>query len=223
MFVSKEYEKHRPIDMCNTESRFYLRPLVKPTTSVWYSKQVVGKDKLGKIMKEMAEQGNLEGRKVNHSGRKTFATTLIQNGNPVTEVAQLGGWKSISSLTHYAVPSAEQQERASSTISNILVPPCNDMESNAAEKPEMGDIDANNNNNISVVDLIPVVNAGINQVSTSCNKVQTNESEKRDMCLFQNAVISGGTININIVTGSNKKRSTSQLMSSETEIISSQE
>ena len=40
----------------------------------------------------MAERANIQGRKVNHSGRKTFATTLLQNGRPITEVAQLGGW-----------------------------------------------------------------------------------------------------------------------------------
>lgn len=226
VFVYKEYQKHRPVDMCNEESRFYLRPIVNPSTNIWYSKQVIGKDKLGKIMKEMAKEGNLEGRKVNHSGRKTFATTLIQNGNPVTEVAQLGGWKSISSLTHYAVPSAEQQERASNTISNLLVP---NQESHdiASNDDEICDNFDGNKNNISVIDLVPVVNGNIapsseiiNQVST-CSKMHSNESERRDMCLFQNAVISGGTININIVTGTNKKSSTSQLLSSE--FVSSQE
>ena len=63
--------------MCNEESRFYSRPLVYPSTNIWYSKQVIGEDKLGKIMKEMAKE-------VNHSGCKTFAITLIQNDNPVT-------------------------------------------------------------------------------------------------------------------------------------------
>lgn len=41
-------------------------------------------------MKMMANQAQLSGRKVNHSTRKAFASTLLQSDRPVTEVAQLG-------------------------------------------------------------------------------------------------------------------------------------
>ena len=215
--------------MCEEDSRFYLRPLPSPSGEVWYSKQTIGKDKLGKMMKEMAEDGNLVGRKVIHSGRKTFATALLQNGNSITEVAQLGGWKSVASLTHYSVPSAKQQEQASKTISNMLVP-------NESSTTDINDIDPviDDNNNASVVDLIPPVvdgtipdgialaNGGISQISASkYGKMQSDVSEKKDLCLFQNSVISGGTININIVGGPNKKKnSPSQFLMSE--ILSSQ-
>ncbi|XP_076075713.1 uncharacterized protein KIAA1958-like [Mytilus galloprovincialis] len=101
--IYKEYSRHRPT--VDHDSRFYLRPLVDPKTDVWFSKQCVGRDKLDRIMKNMAEKGRLQGRKVNHSGRKTFATALLQSGKPVTEVAQLGGWKNIGSLNHFSVPS----------------------------------------------------------------------------------------------------------------------
>ncbi|VDI55594.1 Hypothetical predicted protein [Mytilus galloprovincialis] len=89
IYIYKEYSRHRPT--VDYDSRFYLRPLVDPKTNVWFSKQCVGRDKLSRIMKNMAEKGKLQGRKVNHSGRKTFATALLQSGKPVTEVAQLGG------------------------------------------------------------------------------------------------------------------------------------
>ena len=42
-------------------------------------------------MNNLAEKGELEGRNVNHSTSKTFATTLIQAGRPPTEVAHLAG------------------------------------------------------------------------------------------------------------------------------------
>ena len=179
--------------MCEEDSRFYLRPLPDPSGEVWYSKQTIGKDKLGKMMKEMAEDGNLVGRKVNHSVRKTFATALLQNGNHITEVAQLGGWKSVASLTHYSVPSAKQQEQASQTISSVLIP-------NESSTTDINDNDPviDDNNNVSVVDLIPVVdgippaNGGISQISASkYGKMQSDVSEKKDLCLFQNAIISG--------------------------------
>ena len=34
----------------------------------------------------MTEKGNLQGRKLDHSVRKTIATTLLQGGKPITEV-----------------------------------------------------------------------------------------------------------------------------------------
>ena len=51
------------------------------------------------MMKIIASLGELEleGRKTNHSTRKTFATDLLDADIPNTEleVTQLGGWKSI--------------------------------------------------------------------------------------------------------------------------------
>jgi hypothetical protein len=63
-------------------------------------------------------------------------------------------------LTHYAVPSAEQQERASNTIPNMLV---HNQESHdiASNGVGIGDNLDGNNNNIYVVDLVPVVNGAI--------------------------------------------------------------
>ena len=73
-------------------------------------------------MNLMAEKGGLMGRKVNHSTRKTFATTLVHAGVPPTEVVHLGGWKTIQTINQYSTPSVKQQEDASNIISNILVP-----------------------------------------------------------------------------------------------------
>lgn len=69
-------------------------------------------------MKEMAEQAELMGRKVNHSTRKTFACTLLQADRPNTEVAQLGFWKSVATFTHYNAPSFKQQNTASNILSD---------------------------------------------------------------------------------------------------------
>ena len=76
---------------------------------------------MGKIVKTMAEKANLQGRKVNHSGRKTFTTTLLQNGRPITEVAQLGSWKNVGTLTHYSAPSLQQQQEPSHIIYSVML------------------------------------------------------------------------------------------------------
>ena len=115
----KEYRKHRPADMLKSESRFYLRSLDKIRGDVWYTHQPVDKDKIGRYMKTMAAQGELEGRLVNHSARRTFATTLRESGISPNEIAQLGVWKNVQSVNHYSVPSLKAQEKASKTLSTL--------------------------------------------------------------------------------------------------------
>ena len=90
--LMKTYLNHMPEDVKNQPtSRFYLHPLTNPTSSSWYSHLPIGKNTIGKMMKSIASLGELEGRKTNHSTRKTFATTLLDADIPITEIAQLGG------------------------------------------------------------------------------------------------------------------------------------
>jgi hypothetical protein len=53
-------------------------PLKNPSTNIWYSKQVIGEDKLGKIMKEMAKE-------VNHSGCKMI---ILSHKLPYSEAGR---------------------------------------------------------------------------------------------------------------------------------------
>ncbi|VDI46949.1 Hypothetical predicted protein [Mytilus galloprovincialis] len=221
--INKEYSRHRPT--VDHDSRFSLRPLVDPKTNVWFSKQCVGRDKLGRIMKNMAEKGKLQGRKVNHSGRKTFATALLQSGKPVTEVAQLGGWKNIGSLNHYSVPSVKQQEEASHTISSVMIPESPENMYHDSSDIADGQIGEIVHQPCSIVPIVESGSSVAQMTNLSSNQMQSHsESEKQDnpLSLFFGAVISGGTININIVSSSNKKRKTCTSTVS-SEIVSSQE
>ena len=116
----KLYIQKRPEDLRDMNSRFYLRPLDNPKDDVWYSHQPLGKNKLGIMMKSMATIAEITGRKVNHSTRKTFASSLLHADRQITEVAQLGGWKSVA--TNYNVPSLKQQNKASTILSEIMLP-----------------------------------------------------------------------------------------------------
>ena len=60
-------------------------------------------------MKEMCKVAGIEGKKTNHSARKTMATRLIQDNVPPQQVAQLTGHKNLKSLDNYASASTEQQ------------------------------------------------------------------------------------------------------------------
>ena len=64
-------------------------------------------------MKTMATAAGLQGRKTNHSARKTMCARLITNDVTPTHVAQLSGHKNLKSLDSYASASTTQQKMMS--------------------------------------------------------------------------------------------------------------
>ena len=136
----------------------------------------------------MAENANLQGSKVNHSGRKTFATTLLQNGRPITAVAQLEGWKNVGTLTHYLVLSRQQQQEASHTISSVMLS------------------DLQVENTINVEESSTINDQAMNPTNTLVNINISQNSNKHDnpLALFGGATVLGGVININVYSGDRK-------------------
>lgn len=193
--VYKKYRSHRPADLNHPEARFYLRPISNPTSDIWFSHQPVGKEKLGRIMNTMAEKGGLTGRKVNHSSRKTFATSLVQAGLPPTEVAHLGGWKNIQTINEYSAPSVKQQEAASGIISNVLVP----KDVNTISSVDT--IDVNNVAEENHTDITFFEHKSVSATKT-CNRVQTSDNP---LSILSGATISGGNITINIIPSKKRK------------------
>ncbi|XP_069109889.1 uncharacterized protein KIAA1958-like [Argopecten irradians] len=185
----KLYRTHRPQDLNVPEARFYLRPLSGNLQSeTWYSHQPAGKTRLGQMMPRMAEQGQLQGRKVNHSTRKTFATSLVQAGVTPNEVAHLGGWKNVQSVNEYSVPSVEQQEQSSSILSTVMLPDCNKLVSDkACILPSVS------------THTGTVTTAASSSSSKSCSTLANCEQSCLPFTLFSGAHISGGSITINIM------------------------
>ncbi|XP_070576859.1 uncharacterized protein KIAA1958-like [Ptychodera flava] len=58
----KIYKDHRPDDMCELHSPFYLAINYKPTTQIWYKRQPMGKNKLESIVKTITERAGIKGR-----------------------------------------------------------------------------------------------------------------------------------------------------------------
>ena len=56
----EKYVSHRPTDP-KCSPAFYLRPLVKPTSNVWYSCQPVGINNLSKTVARLCQQAKLPG------------------------------------------------------------------------------------------------------------------------------------------------------------------
>ena len=184
----KSYRDHRPSEELHADSPFYLQDIKNPVSGVWFSKTPVGKDKLGTMMNVLVEEGELEGRKVNHLCRKT---TLVHDGRLATEIAQLADWKNIQTVNKYAVSSIEQQADTSDIIYEVLLPNTND-------------------NNISK----PVTEQGpVSLITNESNKENCVSNRLNPWAILCCANVHGGSININIYSG-NRKRVTCSSQSS---------
>ena len=121
--IFKNYIQKRPQQACKPDSPLYLSVANSVTndSATWYKNQLVGKVTLGKFMKSMAERAGLEGRKTNHSARKTMISRLVEkNINPL-HVAQLSGHKNLKSLDSYSKASTEQQRCMSHIVSGTTI------------------------------------------------------------------------------------------------------
>jgi hypothetical protein len=120
VLVYKEFLKRRPKDCCQPESRFYLKPIPKPKSATWFSKQPLGTHSIVNIAKKMAISAGLSpANRSNHSGRKMAIQTLLHDVPP-TDVVQISGHKNVQSLNSYSYLSTSQQKAISKIISDKI-------------------------------------------------------------------------------------------------------
>ena len=67
----------------------------------------------------MSMKGGSDGRKVNHSGRKTTVTSLLHSNVEATTVMQLTGHKNVASVNEYSSASFNQQQQMSNILTDI--------------------------------------------------------------------------------------------------------
>ncbi|CAC5422615.1 unnamed protein product [Mytilus coruscus] len=67
----------------------------------------------------MCEDGGIQGRKSNHSVRKTTITALVHEDIPDTRIMQLSGHKNVQSINSYSSASIEQQKEMANILSKI--------------------------------------------------------------------------------------------------------
>ena len=99
------------LQKCANDSPFYLsiNHKYKPG-SYWFKKVPFGIHMIDGMIKKLAKDCNLTGKKTNHSARKTQVQTLCATGVSDSAVMQLSGDKSVQSLNHYKRPSLEQEK-----------------------------------------------------------------------------------------------------------------
>ena len=96
---------------------FYLQALSPSSPEKpWFSCTPVGRNTLGKIVKAVCLEGNIPGRKTNHSLRATGASTMFESGVPEKIIQQRTGHRSLEGVRHYEQITAQQQQ----AVCNIL-------------------------------------------------------------------------------------------------------
>lgn len=100
----ERFAEKRPENMKGDYSPFYLtvNHVTQDTDTSrkpWFKGSKIGVDKLGGLMKQIAEKAGLENSKLkNHSARKTMVQSLSDQGVPPTQIAQLSGHKNLKRI-----------------------------------------------------------------------------------------------------------------------------
>lgn len=120
------YLSHCPSDLSKTQNAFYLRPLEKPNSHVWYYNQAAGKNTLSAVVGKLMKKGGFQGYYTNHSLRATCATRLYQENVDEQIIQEITGHRSLDGLRSYKRTSTIQKQ----TTDSLLQPPA----SNASVK-----------------------------------------------------------------------------------------
>ena len=99
------------------KDNFYVQPVADfEAREIWYTSRAIGKNTLGKMVKEICVDGNVSGRKTNHSLRATGVSDLFQAGVPDKIVKERSGHLSMDGLRQYQHTTAEQEENVSKVL-----------------------------------------------------------------------------------------------------------
>ena len=91
------------------KSNFYLQSLQKLSPNQWYGERVVGQQTIGKVIKKLMEEADIQGYFTNHSARRTGGTRLFQAGIDRKLVKEATGHMS-DAVDKYQVTSHAQRK-----------------------------------------------------------------------------------------------------------------
>ena len=101
------------------KDNFYVQPVASfDVSKPWYTAKVIGKNILGKMVKEICVDANIPGRKTNHSLRATGVSDLFQAGLPDKIIQERSGHLSMDGLRQYQRTTSEQEEDVSKVLAS---------------------------------------------------------------------------------------------------------
>ena len=100
------------LDLISKEGPFYRRPAAG-TNSTAYTKQVIGKNKLSRLVKDMCEKAGLEGYFTGHSRKVTCATELFGHNIDEQLIQLQTGHRSTDAVWVYKRPAEDHFKEVS--------------------------------------------------------------------------------------------------------------
>ena len=101
------------------KDNFYVQPVASfDVSKPWYTAKAIGKNILGKMVKEICVDANIPGRKTNHSLRATGVSDLFQAGLPDKIIQERSGHLSMDGLRQYQRTTSEQEEDVSKVLAS---------------------------------------------------------------------------------------------------------
>ena len=97
------------------KENFYLQCRMKPTPKLWYQEQVIGKNTISKVVKQLVKKGKIDGFFTNHSLRRSGGTRLFRAGVDRKLVKEFTGHRS-DAVELYQVTSFEQRKMMSNVV-----------------------------------------------------------------------------------------------------------
>ncbi len=110
------YRDHCPPPSQRKTNAFYLAPIRKPKTAIWFSINAVGHNTLGQTVKRLCQEAGIQGFKTNHSLRVSNATRLFQSGVDEQLIMTRTGHRSVQGVRTYKRVSEDQKQALSSVL-----------------------------------------------------------------------------------------------------------
>ena len=119
----RKFSDKRPLSAMEENSPMYLTPipqsrLMGPNDPTWYYATPMGVNTLGGLLKNACQEAGIQGKKTNHSLRKTTVAELSEAGIPPHKIIKITGHKNSASIQHY---DTEMSMREHKSISNKLM------------------------------------------------------------------------------------------------------
>ena len=115
---------------------FYCRPLPDDGSGTpKFAHQLVGRNRIARIIPDMCRVVGIEGRKTGHSGKVTCATSLYHQNFSDQLIKERTGHRSLEALHKYKRTGSDQQRE----VSMALLPPMALKENTSPEKEKLDD------------------------------------------------------------------------------------
>ena len=196
--VFKQFVAKRPAEYCEPRHPFYIGVVTHkyfPSESEqWFLKAPVGENKLGSLMRKMAEKADLPDLEVkritNTSVRKHLCRKLNENEVPDNQAIHVTGHKNAQSLNNYRVITNKQKKNMSAILSSKENVP-------TFQEPIKSAIPREQHNPVALSEnpgLIPTPNMNLSMPKLTQNTMNTNPFHS----FLYGATINGGSFNFNI-------------------------